>query len=154
MVAGFAQNGFVVKALESVKQMCLTLDAIRLTLDAILTLDDGSLQIHLSCFFRAYLFCFVCLLPRLAALGAESVLPYLDPSINGDALLRGANFASVGVGILNDAGFQFANIIRIPQQFAYFEEYQRRVAQILGEAETERLVEACFFDHSSEETIM
>ncbi|KAH9304578.1 hypothetical protein KI387_008982, partial [Taxus chinensis] len=34
-----------------------------------------------------------------------------------------------------------ANIIRIPQQFAYFEEYQRRVAQILGEAETERLVE-------------
>ncbi|KAH9326357.1 hypothetical protein KI387_006535, partial [Taxus chinensis] len=33
------------------------------------------------------------------------------------------------------------NIIRIPQQFAYFEEYQRRVAQILGEAETKRLVE-------------
>ncbi|KAH9321558.1 hypothetical protein KI387_016197 [Taxus chinensis] len=76
-----------------------------------------------------------------AALGAESVLPYLDPSINGDALLRGANFASAGVGILNDTGVQFANIIRIPQQFAYFEEYQRRVAQILGEAETERLVE-------------
>ncbi|XP_057860365.2 GDSL esterase/lipase At5g33370 [Cryptomeria japonica] len=78
-------------------------------------------------------------------LGAESVLPYLDPSNNGDTLLRGANFASAGVGILNDTGVQFANIIRIPQQFEYFVEYQNKVAQILGSDETARLVEEALF---------
>ncbi|KAH9326021.1 hypothetical protein KI387_006199, partial [Taxus chinensis] len=73
-------------------------------------------------------------------LGAEPVLPYLSPFLRGDALLRGANFASAGVGILNDTGVQFANIIRMPQQFQYFVQYKNKVAQIMGRAETERLV--------------
>ncbi|XP_057844018.1 GDSL esterase/lipase At5g33370-like, partial [Cryptomeria japonica] len=73
-------------------------------------------------------------------LGAESVLPYLSPALRGDALLRGANFASAGVGILNDTGVQFANIIRMPQQLQYFVQYKNRVAQILGFARTNRLV--------------
>ncbi|XP_057837767.1 GDSL esterase/lipase At5g33370 isoform X1 [Cryptomeria japonica] len=73
-------------------------------------------------------------------LGAESVLLYLSPSLNGDALLRGANFASAGVGILNDTGVQFANIIRMPQQLQNFVQYKNRVAQILGVDETDRLV--------------
>ncbi|KAH9326024.1 hypothetical protein KI387_006202, partial [Taxus chinensis] len=73
-------------------------------------------------------------------LGAESVLPYLDPSNNGNTLLRGANFASAGVGILNDTGVQFANIIRIPRQYQYFVEYKNRVARIVGRNQTDRLV--------------
>ncbi|XP_057837749.2 GDSL esterase/lipase At5g33370 [Cryptomeria japonica] len=73
-------------------------------------------------------------------LGAESVLPYLSPALNGNALLRGANFASAGVGILNDTGVQFANIIRMPQQFQYFIQYKNRVAQTLGAAAADRLV--------------
>ncbi|KAK4366129.1 hypothetical protein RND71_014009 [Anisodus tanguticus] len=40
-------------------------------------------------------------------LGAETTLPYLDPALNGDKLLVGANFASAGIGILNDTGIQF-----------------------------------------------
>ncbi|GLJ15043.1 hypothetical protein SUGI_0245660 [Cryptomeria japonica] len=73
-------------------------------------------------------------------LGVESVLPYLSPLLNGDALLRGANFASAGVGILNDTGVQFLEIIRMPQQLQYFVQYKNRVAQILGVAATDGLV--------------
>ena len=40
-------------------------------------------------------------------LGAEPVLPYLSPELRGAKLLVGANFASAGVGILNDTGIQF-----------------------------------------------
>jgi len=40
-------------------------------------------------------------------IGVEPVLPYLDPLLDGNALLRGANFASAGIGILNDTGRQF-----------------------------------------------
>lgn len=43
-------------------------------------------------------------------LGAESTLAYLDPELRGQKLLVGANFASAGIGILNDTGFQFVSI--------------------------------------------
>jgi hypothetical protein len=42
-------------------------------------------------------------------LGAEPTLPYLSPELRGQKLLVGANFASAGVGILNDTGFQFVS---------------------------------------------
>ncbi|WOG85921.1 hypothetical protein DCAR_0105114 [Daucus carota subsp. sativus] len=73
-------------------------------------------------------------------LGAPPTLPYLSPQFNGDNLLIGANFASAGVGILNDTGFQFANIIKIGQQIYYFEEYQRRIISMIGIDEARRLV--------------
>jgi len=38
-------------------------------------------------------------------------LPYLDPELNGERLLVGANFASAGIGILNDTGIQFVSHI-------------------------------------------
>jgi hypothetical protein len=41
------------------------------------------------------------------SLGSEPVLPYLSPELDGDKLLVGANFASAGIGILNDTGIQF-----------------------------------------------
>ncbi|PHU00649.1 GDSL esterase/lipase [Capsicum chinense] len=40
-------------------------------------------------------------------LGMEPTLPYLAPELTGERLLVGANFASAGVGILNDKGIQF-----------------------------------------------
>ncbi|OIV95034.1 hypothetical protein TanjilG_10854 [Lupinus angustifolius] len=40
-------------------------------------------------------------------LGLEPTLPYLSPLLVGEKLLVGANFASAGIGILNDTGFQF-----------------------------------------------
>ncbi|XP_054782431.1 GDSL esterase/lipase At5g33370-like [Prosopis cineraria] len=73
-------------------------------------------------------------------LGSESTLPYLSPELNGRKLLVGANFASAGIGILNDTGIQFVNIIRIYRQLEYFEEYQRRVTTLIGAARTKRLV--------------
>ncbi|XP_042490040.1 GDSL esterase/lipase At5g33370-like [Macadamia integrifolia] len=74
------------------------------------------------------------------SIGEESVLPYLNPELRGDKLLNGANFASAGVGILNDTGVQFVNIIRMPQQLQYFKEYQQRVSECFGVAKMKQLV--------------
>lgn len=65
-------------------------------------------------------------------LGSEPLLPYLSPELDGDKLLIGANFASAGIGILNDTGIQFANIIRIEKQLSYFAQYQHRITKLLG----------------------
>ncbi|EYU19868.1 hypothetical protein ABFS82_06G080500 [Erythranthe guttata] len=72
--------------------------------------------------------------------GRESPLPYLNPALNGPRLLVGANFASAGVGILNDTGVQFVNIIGISQQLTNFQQYQQRVSALIGVSETQRLV--------------
>ncbi|PSR92795.1 GDSL esterase/lipase [Actinidia chinensis var. chinensis] len=73
-------------------------------------------------------------------IGSESTLPYLSPELQGEKLLIGANFASAGVGILNDTGIQFLNIIRITKQLEYFQQYQTRVSGLIGAEETQRLV--------------
>ncbi|KAG5060246.1 hypothetical protein JHK87_001275 [Glycine soja] len=73
-------------------------------------------------------------------IGSEPTLPYLSPQLNGERLLVGANFASAGIGILNDTGIQFINIIRITEQLAYFKQYQQRVSALIGEEQTRNLV--------------
>ncbi|XP_027933387.1 GDSL esterase/lipase At5g18430-like [Vigna unguiculata] len=73
-------------------------------------------------------------------MGGESVLPYLSPQLKGDNLLNGANFASAGIGILNDTGAQFLNIIRMYRQLDYFEEYQQRVSILIGVGRAKKLV--------------
>ncbi|MFS8007109.1 putative triacylglycerol lipase [Helianthus anomalus] len=47
-------------------------------------------------------------------MGLESPLPYLNPLLKGDKLLNGANFASAGIGILNDTGVQFLHDLMYP----------------------------------------
>ncbi|XP_044480561.1 GDSL esterase/lipase At5g18430-like [Mangifera indica] len=71
---------------------------------------------------------------------SEHPLPYLSPELTGQKLLVGANFASAGIGILNDTGIQFLNIIRMFRQLDYFEEYQHRVTALIGAQQTRRLV--------------
>ncbi|KAK4433122.1 GDSL esterase/lipase [Sesamum alatum] len=73
-------------------------------------------------------------------LGMEPTMPYLSPLLKGDKLLVGANFASAGVGILNDTGIQFLNIIRIGKQLEYFQQYQTRVTSLIGAEQTKALV--------------
>ncbi|XP_058101368.1 GDSL esterase/lipase LTL1-like [Magnolia sinica] len=73
-------------------------------------------------------------------MGAETTLPYLSPELTGQRLLVGANFASAGIGVLNDTGIQFVNIIRITQQFLYFQQYQQRLTALIGAARTQQLV--------------
>ncbi|KAG2652366.1 hypothetical protein PVAP13_1NG349900 [Panicum virgatum] len=73
-------------------------------------------------------------------LEAEPALPYLSPELRGAKLLVGANFASAGVGILNDTGIQFVNIIRIGDQLQYFREYQRKLRALVGEEQATQLV--------------
>ncbi|XP_071708136.1 GDSL esterase/lipase At5g33370-like [Rutidosis leptorrhynchoides] len=81
-------------------------------------------------------------IPDLISLriGSEPTLPYLNPQLNGQKLLIGANFASAGIGILNDTGVQFVNIIRATQQLQYFEQYQQRVSALIGPEQTEKLI--------------
>lgn len=43
-------------------------------------------------------------------IGSEPPLPYLSPEFQGQNLLLGANFASAGIGILNDTGIQFVSL--------------------------------------------
>lgn len=73
-------------------------------------------------------------------IGGDPTLPYLSPMLAGSRLLNGANFASAGVGILNDTGIQFVNMIRITQQLEYFKQYQQRLASLIGEQDASRLV--------------
>ncbi|KAL8156760.1 hypothetical protein AgCh_001750 [Apium graveolens] len=73
-------------------------------------------------------------------IGSEPTLPYLNPELNGEKLLIGANFASAGIGVLNDTGIQFVNILRMPRQLEYFREYKERVSSLVGEEEMDRLV--------------
>ncbi|KAD6795773.1 hypothetical protein E3N88_06669 [Mikania micrantha] len=51
------------------------------------------------------------------AIGSEATLPYLSPMLTGQKLLVGANFASAGVGILNDTGVQFVSYIQFSNSF-------------------------------------
>ncbi|KAL2325296.1 hypothetical protein Fmac_024354 [Flemingia macrophylla] len=73
-------------------------------------------------------------------LGSESTLPYLSPDLDGEKLLVGANFASAGIGVLDDTGVQFVNIIRMSRQIEYFQEYQQRVSGLIGDEKTRQLV--------------
>ncbi|CAH9075421.1 unnamed protein product [Cuscuta epithymum] len=74
------------------------------------------------------------------AIGSEATLAYLNPQLKGERLLVGANFASAGIGILGDTGFQFANIIRMGQQLEMFQAYKERVGSLIGGEEAESLV--------------
>ncbi|CAH1438228.1 unnamed protein product [Lactuca virosa] len=73
-------------------------------------------------------------------MGEEPTLPFLNPQLTGRRLLVGANFASAGIGILNDTGVQFVNIIRIPLQFEYFRQYQQRLSGLIGANQAKKLV--------------
>ncbi|WJX11873.1 hypothetical protein P8452_02431 [Trifolium repens] len=71
---------------------------------------------------------------------SEPILPYLSHELAGQKLLVGANFASAGIGILNDTGFQFVDILRMFQQFSMFEQYKERLSGLVGEDEACRIV--------------
>ncbi|KAK7336947.1 hypothetical protein VNO77_17501 [Canavalia gladiata] len=73
-------------------------------------------------------------------IGSEPILPYLSPDLNGRRLLNGANFASAGIGILNDTGIQFVGIMRMFEQFELFEQYQERLGGVIGAEEAQRVV--------------
>nr|KAJ0219990.1 hypothetical protein LSAT_V11C200056680 [Lactuca sativa] len=73
-------------------------------------------------------------------MGMQSPLPYLHPSLRGDKLLAGANFASAGIGILNDTGVQFLNIVRMWKQLEYFQQFQVRLTDIVGADRTREII--------------
>ena len=58
----------------------------------------------------------LCIMHVGEKIGSEPTLPYLSPELDGERLLVGANFASAGIGILNDTGIQFVSL----QSFFFF----------------------------------
>ncbi|TXG66454.1 hypothetical protein EZV62_007729 [Acer yangbiense] len=58
---------------------------------------------------------------------SQPPLPYLSPVLKGYKLLNGANFASAGIGILNDTGIQFLNITKHDETEPWFTYNPKRV---------------------------
>ncbi|CAI0393886.1 unnamed protein product [Linum tenue] len=73
------------------------------------------------------------------ALGLESPLPFLNPDLKGKKLLAGANFASAGIGVLNDTGFQ-VTVLKMYEQLGMFLEYKHRLAALMGPAKAQEVV--------------
>ncbi|KAJ3682424.1 hypothetical protein LUZ60_014997 [Juncus effusus] len=73
-------------------------------------------------------------------IGVEAPLPCLDPAHHGEKLLNGANFASAGVGILNDTGYQFVRIIRMHEQLRRFKDHQKTLSSMIGPDKAKQLV--------------
>ncbi|XP_023734034.1 GDSL esterase/lipase At5g33370 [Lactuca sativa] len=73
-------------------------------------------------------------------IGSEPVLPFLSLELHEEKLPLGANFASAGVGILNDTGFQFGEIIAMPLQLEYFKVYQQKLSSLVGEEKAKDIV--------------
>lgn len=78
-------------------------------------------------------------------MGVPPIKVYLDPSMDDESLLLGANFASAGAGILNTTGRLFVTVLTVEKQFALFEEYKQRVAGIIGQSQMEKLVSGALF---------
>ncbi|KAK7245270.1 hypothetical protein RIF29_40109 [Crotalaria pallida] len=73
-------------------------------------------------------------------IGSEPTMPYLSPGLTGQRLLIGANFASAGIGILNNTGCQFVGIIKIFKQFELFQLYQQRLRAEVGAEQAQKIV--------------
>ncbi|EFJ09992.1 hypothetical protein SELMODRAFT_128933 [Selaginella moellendorffii] len=73
-------------------------------------------------------------------MGVPSVLEILSPFARGANLLRGANFASAGAGILEDTGVIFVQRLTIPDQFRLFQEYKGQITSLVGPAAAARIV--------------
>ncbi|KAF5749281.1 GDSL esterase/lipase [Tripterygium wilfordii] len=78
-------------------------------------------------------------------IGSEPALPCLHPLLHGNRLLIGANFASAGVGILNDTGIQFVEIIRMYDQLDFFRKYQRELIAHVGADKAKEIVNGALF---------
>ncbi|XP_024518500.1 GDSL esterase/lipase At4g28780 [Selaginella moellendorffii] len=75
-------------------------------------------------------------------MGTEPVLPILDPKNTGRNLLRGANFASAGSGILDDTGAMFVQRLRVSEQYNLFRRYKGQLATFVGGRAADRIVAA------------
>ncbi|CAL0309818.1 unnamed protein product [Lupinus luteus] len=93
---------------------------------------------------RVLLLMLVVVVKRIEAsgqrIGSEAPSPYLSPELTGQKLLVGANFASAGIGILNDTGIQFVGILRIFKQLALFQQYQQRLSAEVGAEKAQQIV--------------
>ncbi|KAF2287504.1 hypothetical protein GH714_001012 [Hevea brasiliensis] len=59
-------------------------------------------------------------------IGSEFLLPYLSPQLTGNKLLVGANFASAGIGILNDTGISLSRQYNLPDYVKFLiSEYKK-----------------------------
>lgn len=77
--------------------------------------------------------------------GMEPTLAYDDPNATPQDLLRGANFASAGAGILNDTGAIFIQRFRMSQQVELFRQYVGNITKLVGEADASRLLSGGLF---------
>ncbi|KAK4493198.1 hypothetical protein RD792_017940 [Penstemon davidsonii] len=74
-----------------------------------------------------------------AKLGIPSPPSYLSISEDGDALLKGANYASGGAGILNETGLYFIQTLSFHEQINKFQRTKESIKAKIGEGEANKL---------------
>ncbi|KAL8253457.1 hypothetical protein R6Q59_037150 [Mikania micrantha] len=73
---------------------------------------------------------------------------YLATTARADSPPYGIDYPDhrpTGIGILNDTGLQFVNIIRMPYQLRDFEIYRGRLTDLIGTDKTKKLIDNALF---------
>ncbi|KAH9301246.1 hypothetical protein KI387_012829 [Taxus chinensis] len=79
-------------------------------------------------------------------LGLPNPQAYLSMSADDDAVLKGANYASGGAGILNETGFLFIDRVSFDKQIHEFEVTKQRLNNKVGEQAAQKFLnEAIYF---------
>nr|GEV82914.1 GDSL esterase/lipase At5g33370-like [Tanacetum cinerariifolium] len=93
--------------METISMMkILLLESIEVMKNCSSHVVTGHKTIHLNIYMKSLAKVIYLILGQ--HLRSKPVLPYLSPAVTDKNLPLGANFASAGIGILNDTGFQFA----------------------------------------------
>lgn len=69
----------------------------------------------------------------------DCVPPYLDPTLSMQDLMTGVSFASAGSGF-DPLTPKIGNVISLSEQLDYFRQYQTRLAAVIGEKRTKKLI--------------
>ncbi|KAL5725952.1 hypothetical protein ACHQM5_009032 [Ranunculus cassubicifolius] len=69
---------------------------------------------------------------------------YLSPQASGKNLLQGANFASAGSGYYDQTAIN-SHVITLTQQFEYYKEYQKKLAQVAGSSKAASIIKEALY---------
>ncbi|EFJ30459.1 hypothetical protein SELMODRAFT_89823 [Selaginella moellendorffii] len=78
-------------------------------------------------------------------LGLPLAPPYLDPSTNGTAILKGVNYASGGAGVLDETGLYFLQRLPLGKQIEYYGNTRSQIIGLLGQKAASQMLSKSIF---------
>ncbi|KAL5709159.1 hypothetical protein ACHQM5_019879 [Ranunculus cassubicifolius] len=82
---------------------------------------------------------------RSDTLGFTTYPPaYLSPQASGKNLLQGTNFVSAGSGYYDQTAIN-SHVITLTQQFEYYKEYQKKLAQVAGSSKAASIIKEALY---------